>query len=119
MAEKMSVKDQAIVRSHLYEVALNAIVQDGKETEVIADGALIHLGDGQFAKQPSSTSMLLALITWRSWLSRRSWPGSVLTPRPKRNARPLSVKLLRLQRKLLRQSKIVCFRLFETTASRK
>lgn len=46
----MSVKDQAIVRSHLYEVALNAIVQDGKETEVIADGALIHLGDGQFAK---------------------------------------------------------------------
>jgi hypothetical protein len=50
MAEKMSVKDQAIVRSHLYEVALNAIVQDGKETEVIADGALIHLGDGQFAK---------------------------------------------------------------------
>lgn len=50
MAEKMSVKDQAIIRSHLYEVALNAIVQDGKETEVIADGALIHLGDGQFAK---------------------------------------------------------------------
>ena len=50
MAEKISVKDQAIVRSHLYEVALNAIVQDGKETEVIADGALIHLGDGQFAK---------------------------------------------------------------------
>lgn len=48
--EKMSVKDQAVVRSHLYEVALNAIVQDGKETEVIADGALIHLGDGQFAK---------------------------------------------------------------------
>ena len=47
---KMSVKDQAIVRSYLYEVALNAIVQDGKETEVIADGALIHLGDGQFAK---------------------------------------------------------------------
>lgn len=50
MSEKMSVKDQAIVRSHLYEVALNAIVQDGKETEVISDGALIHLGDGQFAK---------------------------------------------------------------------
>ena len=50
MAEKMSVKDQAIVRSHLYEIALNAIVQDGKETEVISDGALIHLGDGQFAK---------------------------------------------------------------------
>lgn len=50
MVEKMSQKDQAIVRSHLYEVALNAIVQDGKETEVIADGALIHLGDGQFAK---------------------------------------------------------------------
>lgn len=50
MAEKMSVKDQAVVRSHLYEVALNAIVQDGKETEVISDGALIHLGDGQFAK---------------------------------------------------------------------
>ena len=47
---KMSVKDQAIIRSHLYEIALNAIVQDGKETEVIADGALIHLGDGQFAK---------------------------------------------------------------------
>ena len=46
----MSVKDQVIVRSHLYEVALNAIVQDGKETEVIADGALIRLGDGQFAK---------------------------------------------------------------------
>ena len=37
MTEKMSVKDQAIVRSHLYEVALNAIVQDGKETEVIAE----------------------------------------------------------------------------------
>ena len=51
---KMSVKDQAIVRSHLYEVALNAIVQDGKETEVIADGALIHLGDGQFAKMKIS-----------------------------------------------------------------
>ena len=50
MAEKMSVKDQVVVRSHLYEVALNAVVQDGKETEVIADGALIHLGDGQFAK---------------------------------------------------------------------
>lgn len=50
MSVKMSVKDQAVVRSHLYEVALNAIVQDGKETEVIADGALIHLGDGQFAK---------------------------------------------------------------------
>lgn len=50
MAEKMSVKDQAVVRSRLYEVALNAIVQDGKETEVIADGALIHLGDGQYAK---------------------------------------------------------------------
>lgn len=50
MTEKMSVKDQAVVRSHLYEVALNAIVQDGKETEVISDGALIHLGDGQFAK---------------------------------------------------------------------
>lgn len=52
--EKMSVKDQAVVRSHLYEVALNAIVQDGKETEVIADGALIHLGDGQFAKMKIS-----------------------------------------------------------------
>ena len=50
MIEKMSPKDQAIVRSHLYEVALSAIVQDGKETEVIKDGALIHLGDGQFAK---------------------------------------------------------------------
>lgn len=55
MAEKkMSVKDQVTVRSHLYEVALNAIVQDGKETEVIADGALIHLGDGQFAKMKIS-----------------------------------------------------------------
>lgn len=48
--EKMSIKDQVVVRSHLYEVALNAIVNDGKQTEVISDGALIHLGDGQYAK---------------------------------------------------------------------
>lgn len=54
MAEKMSVKDQAVVRSNLYEVALNAIVQNGMETEVVADGALIHLGDGQFAKMKIS-----------------------------------------------------------------
>ena len=50
MVEKMGTKEQAVVRSHLYEVALNAIVQDGKETEVVSDGALIHLGDGQYAK---------------------------------------------------------------------
>lgn len=50
MAEKMSVKEQSVVRSHLYEIALGAIVGDGKETEVISDGALIHLGDEQYAK---------------------------------------------------------------------
>lgn len=54
MAEKMSVKEQSAVRSHLYEVALGAIVADDKETEVISDGALIHLGDGQFAKMKIS-----------------------------------------------------------------
>lgn len=50
MAEKMGTKEQAVVRANLYEVALNAIVQNGMETEVVADGALIHLGDGQYAK---------------------------------------------------------------------
>lgn len=50
MAEKMSVKEQAIVRANLYETVLGAVVASGKQTEVIADGALIHLGDGQFAK---------------------------------------------------------------------
>ena len=54
MAEKMSVKDQAVVRARLYEVALNAIVGEGYQTEVVADGALIHLGDGQYAKMKIS-----------------------------------------------------------------
>lgn len=54
MAEKMSVKEQSTVRAHLYEVALGAIVNDGKETEVISDGALIHLGNGQYAKMKIS-----------------------------------------------------------------
>ena len=50
MAEKMNVKEQASVRAGLYETALNAIANKGLMTEIIADGALIHLGDGQYAK---------------------------------------------------------------------
>ena len=52
--EKMSVKDQAIVRARLYEVALGAVVNEGMQTEVVSDGALIHLGDGQYAKMKIS-----------------------------------------------------------------
>ena len=51
MNEKMSPKEAAIVRSKLYEITLNALVNDGGfDTEAVSDGALVHLGDGQFAK---------------------------------------------------------------------
>ena len=47
----MSQKEQAVVRGRLYEVALNGVVNElGYTTETISDGALIHLGDGQYAK---------------------------------------------------------------------
>lgn len=50
MKEKMSVKEQASVRANLYEIALSAVADKGMQTEVVADGALIHLGNDQYAK---------------------------------------------------------------------
>ena len=48
--DKMSVKVQAETRANLYDVALKGIANAGFETETIADGALVHLPDGYFAK---------------------------------------------------------------------
>ena len=48
--DKMNKVTEAETRKHLYEVALDALARDGYTTEVIKDGALIHLPDGYFAK---------------------------------------------------------------------
>ena len=48
--EKMNVKAQAETRANLYDVALKGIANAGFETETIADGALVQLPDGYFAK---------------------------------------------------------------------
>ena len=48
--EKMNKAVEAEVRKNLYEVALDALAREGFTTEVIKDGALIHLPDGYFAK---------------------------------------------------------------------
>ncbi len=48
--EKMSVAAQAETRATLYADALKGIEASGLETETIAEGALIHLPEGYFAK---------------------------------------------------------------------
>lgn len=48
--EKMNVKTQAEARANLYEIALKGVANANFETETIADGALIHLPEGYFAK---------------------------------------------------------------------
>lgn len=50
MATKLSQKEQAEVRGNLYKVALGAIQALGNETEVVSEGAIIHLPDGQYAR---------------------------------------------------------------------
>jgi len=47
---KMTNKEQASARKELYDIALSAIAGSGRETEVISDGALIHLGNERYAK---------------------------------------------------------------------
>lgn len=49
MAEKMNAKEQAEIRAKLYDMVLAPIVQNGMSTEIISDGALIHLGNEQYA----------------------------------------------------------------------
>ena len=48
--EKMSMAKQAEVRKELYEKALSSLAVAGYPTETIKGGALIDLGDGQYAK---------------------------------------------------------------------
>lgn len=48
--EKMKVSEQAAIRAKLYDAAGTAIKDCGYTTETIADGMLIHLGDGQYGK---------------------------------------------------------------------
>ena len=48
--EKMSMAKQAETRAMLYEKALNPLAVAGFKTETIKGGALIDLGEGQFAK---------------------------------------------------------------------
>lgn len=47
---KMPVKEQTAVRAELYTLALDAIGAAGMETEIVSEGALIHLANGYFAK---------------------------------------------------------------------
>lgn len=48
--EKMSIAKATETRATLYETALRAISVAGYPTETIKGGALISLGDGQYAK---------------------------------------------------------------------
>ena len=51
MSEKLSVKEQAEIRANLYKITLGAIqTETGNETEVVSNGAIVHLPDGQFAR---------------------------------------------------------------------
>ena len=52
--EKMNVKQQAVVRTNLYYIAINGFHNAELETEAICDGLLIHLPDGYFAKMKIS-----------------------------------------------------------------
>lgn len=47
--KKLPVAEQAKVRKDLYDATVEALGAAGYETETVSDGALIHLGEGQYA----------------------------------------------------------------------
>lgn len=48
--EKMKVSEQAAIRAKLYGATGEAIESCGYSTETVADGMLVHLGNGQYGK---------------------------------------------------------------------
>ena len=50
MVEKLTQKEQALVRSEAYAAALEALIGLGYESEIVKKGAILTKGDGQYIR---------------------------------------------------------------------